>query len=205
MSEPLHCPVCRCRIPTPAPAAACPRCRAVVHRRKPGSTTRAAAFALAAAAMLVPANVLPIMKMETLGHVQADTILSGVALLWHEGMWGIAAIVFTASLLVPILKLFGLGLLLQAVRRPRHGSRRLLTRVYTFVHFIGRWSMLDVFLIAFLSGAVRFSGLARVEARPGALAFAAAVVLTMLATAAFDPRLLWDDPPAPYPPPPAHP
>jgi paraquat-inducible protein A len=106
-------------------------------------------------------------------------------------------IVFTASLVVPVIKLTAIGFLLSAVRWPGIASARALTRLHGFVNFIGRWSMLDIFLVAFLAGIVRFGRLATVEARPGAIAFAAVVILTMLATSAFDPRLLWDRNPAP--------
>jgi paraquat-inducible protein A len=110
--------------------------------------------------------------------------------LWQDGSWGVAAIVFTASILVPLLKIGGLITLLFAARRPS-AHRRALTRLYAALDIIGRWSMLDVFLVAFLCGAVQFGSLAKVEPRPGAIAFAGAVVLTMLATDAFDPRRLW--------------
>jgi paraquat-inducible protein A len=160
-----------------------------VHPRR----ARCAALAVAAGIMLVPANVLPVLTTEIPGQTRTDTILSGIAGLWESGMWAIGAIVLVASVLIPALKLVGLGWLLVAARSgpPRHA--RVLTRLYATLDFIGRWSMLDVFLVAFLSGAVRFGALARVEPQPGIIAFAAAVVLTVLATAAFDPRWLWTD------------
>jgi paraquat-inducible protein A len=168
-----------------------------VHRRKRASLARAAALAIAGACMLAPAYALPVLSMEKLGRQHTDTILSGVMKLWNQGMWGIALIVFTASLVVPVIKLTAIGFLLSAVRWPGIASARALTRLHGFVNFIGRWSMLDIFLVAFLAGIVRFGRLATVEARPGAIAFAAVVILTMLATSAFDPRLLWDRNPAP--------
>lgn len=156
------------------------------------SCTRAGAFALAGAAMLVPANVLPVMHLAQAGKTPIDaTIFSGVSLLIDDGLWGLAAIVFTASIVVPLLKLGGIGWLLLAVRRGAAGRERPLTRLYAALDLIGRWSMLDVFLVAFLTGAVRFGRLASVEPREGIVAFAAVVVFTMLATRAFDPRLLW--------------
>lgn len=160
---------------------------------------RAAAFATAAAVMLVPANLLPVLYSELPGQVRSDTILSGIMGLCEDGSWGVAAIVFTASILVPLLKLVGLTILLLATRQrpPRH--RRTLTRLYALLDFIGRWSMLDVFLVAFLSGAVQFGALAKVQPRSGIIAFAAAVVLTMLATDAFDPHVLWQNAPATEP------
>jgi paraquat-inducible protein A len=146
--------------------------------------------------MLVPANLLPVLSTNTGGFSRTDTIMSGIIGLWHDGMWGIGAIVFIASMLIPLLKLVGLGWLLVAARRRTTRHRRGLTRLYTTLDFIGRWSMLDVFLVAFLAGAVQFGALATIEPRSGILAFAAAVVLTVLATDAFDPTLLWANRPA---------
>jgi paraquat-inducible protein A len=165
-----------------------------------GETSRAAASQTAALAvtaliMLVPAYALPVMHLGMLGMPAKDTtILSGVIQLWTEGLGILAAIVFTASFVVPILKLAGLAWLLWAVWRPRGHDPRRLARVYGVIDLIGRWSMLDVFLVAFLSGAVRFGVLAEVQPRPGVIAFGAVVVLTMLATYRFDPRVLWADP-----------
>lgn len=153
--------------------------------------SRAAALAVAAAVMLIPANMLPVLSTNTGGQPRTDTIFSGIVGLWNDGMWGIAAIVFVASILIPLLKLVGLVWLMIAVRRQSGAHRRGLTRLYTSLDFIGRWSMLDVFLVAFLTGAVRFGSLATIEPRIGIAAFAVAVVLTVLATDAFDPRLLW--------------
>jgi paraquat-inducible protein A len=162
--------------------------------------SRATALALAAAVMLVPANLLPVLSMKRFGIARTDTIMSGIIRLWQDGMWGISAIVFVASILIPLLKLIGLGWLLIAVRRRANHRRRGLTRLYAGLAFIGRWSMLDVFLVAFLAGAVQFGALATIEPRSGVIAFAAAVVLTILATDAFDPHLIWAEP---KPPPPA--
>lgn len=156
--------------------------------------SRAAALAVAASVMLVPANVLPVLSTNTGGQPRTDTIMSGIIGLWQDGMWGIAAIVFVASILIPLLKLVGLGWLLFAARRGGTHNSRALTRLYAALDFIGRWSMLDVFLVAFLAGAVQFGALATIEPRTGIVAFAAAVVLTVLATDAFDSRLLWSRP-----------
>ena len=155
---------------------------------------RASALALAAAVMLVPANLLPVLSTNTGGSARTDTIFSGIIGLWDDGMWIIAAIVFVASILIPLLKLVGLALLLTAARFRLARYRRGLTRLYATLDFIGRWSMLDVFLVGFLAGAVQFGVLATIEPRGGIIAFAAAVVLTVLATDAFDPRLLWTEP-----------
>ncbi len=161
------------------------------------SQARVAALAIAAAVMLVPANVLPVLHTRLHGHTRTDTIYSGVVELWETGLWALALIVFVASFVVPIAKLAGLGLLLHAARHGTQNPRRM-ARLHARLDFIGRWSMLDVFLAAFLTGLVQFGALATVEPRAGLVAFAAAVVLTMLATRAFDSRLLWEnDRPAP--------
>jgi paraquat-inducible protein A len=156
------------------------------------SIGQAAAFAVAALVMLVPAYSLPVMHLGTLGlPAQDTTILSGIRQLWLDNLPILAAIVFTASFAVPIFKLIGLAWLLVAACRPRPRDPRRLVRLYSLIDFIGRWSMLDVFLVAFLSGAVRFGVLADVQPRPGVIAFGSVVVLTMLATHRFDPQLLW--------------
>ena len=151
----------------------------------------ATAFAIAAAVMLIPANFLPILTTQTSGRIRTDTIFSGIVGLWDQGLWAIAAIVFIASIVIPLLKLAGLGWLLLQARRGAMRNARQLTRLYGALDVIGRWSMLDVFLVAFLSGVVRFGVFSTVEPRPGIVAFAIAVVLTVLATHAFDPRVLW--------------
>ncbi|MET0261786.1 MAG: paraquat-inducible protein A [Rariglobus sp.] len=155
--------------------------------------SRPAALAIAAAVMLIPANLLPILDTQMAGDARVDTIWSGIVELYESGLWPLALIVFAASLIIPIFKLAGLAWLMRAARRgaPEH-KRRSLTRLYATLDIIGRWSMLDVFLVAFLTGVVRFGAPAMVVPRSGIVAFAAAVVLTILATRAFNPRLLWD-------------
>jgi paraquat-inducible protein A len=157
----------------------------------PRGNPTAAALALAAAIMLVPANLLPVLSTESSGSGSSNTIFSGTVELWGQGLWAIAAIVFTASIVIPVLKLAGLGWLLLATRRGPPRDPRRLTRVYAAIDFIGRWSMLDVFLAAFLTGLIQFGEISTVTARGGVVAFASAVVLTVLATRAFDPRVLW--------------
>jgi paraquat-inducible protein A len=162
-------------------------------------TPAATALALAAAIMLVPANLLPVLTTDTSGQERNDTILSGALELWRQGLGAIAVIVITASIIIPIMKLVGLGWIIFSVRRGPPKNARRLTRVYVALDFIGRWSMLDVFLAAFLTGLVQFGGLTMVEARSGIVAFAAAVILTVLATQAFDPRAIWAGNPDTFP------
>ena len=177
----------------PSPAAMKPRPPSL----RSGASANAGALAAAAAAMLVPANLLPVLNTQVSGVSRTDTIFTGIVELWRQGLWAIALVVFLASMLIPVLKLAGLAWLLLATRgRARHDARRL-TQIYLALDFIGRWSMLDVFLVGFLAGLVRFGALTTVEPRSGIAAFAIAVVLTILATKMFDPRVLWDDPAPP--------
>ncbi len=154
---------------------------------------RAAAAALAAAAlvMLVPANLLPVISLSSPQQHRTDTILSSIAGLFESGLWPLAIVVFCASIAVPVLKIWGIGWLVAATRESAEPDRRRLTRIFRVLDFIGRWSMLDVFLVGFLAGVVQFGAVASVRPEKGIVPFAAAVVLTMLATHAFDPRSLW--------------
>ncbi|HEN8712389.1 TPA: paraquat-inducible protein A [Pseudomonas putida] len=171
----------------------CTRCGAVVHARRPNSIVRTWALLIAASILYIPANVLPIMTVSTLGQGSPDTIMSGVITLLKHGMVPIAAVVFIASILVPTFKLVGIGLLLYSVQRRQPLSARQRILMYRFIEFIGRWSMLDIFVIAILVAVVNFGRIASVEANLGAVAFATVVILTMLAALTFDPRLIWDN------------
>jgi paraquat-inducible protein A len=170
----------------------CPRCGSPVHVRKPHSLATTAALLITAALLYIPANLLPVMHTHTFFDDQDDTIMSGVISLAHQGAWPIAVLVFFASIVVPLLKLVALGEILIAVSRKslQHAQQR--SRLFRLVEFVGRWSMLDVFAVSILVALVQMQSLALVEVRPGALAFAAVVVLTMLAAQSFDERLLWD-------------
>jgi paraquat-inducible protein A len=172
----------------------CRRCGTSLHRRKPDSVARTWAFLIAATILYLPANLLPIMLTSTLLEQRSDTILSGVAALWRDGAWDIAIIVFVASVVVPMLKIGVIALLLWSVQSGAHWRRRERTRLYRIIEFVGHWSMLDVFVVALLVGLVHFRSFADVQPGPGAVAFAAVVVLTMLASMSFDPRLIWDAP-----------
>ena len=171
----------------------CTRCGAIVHARRPNSIARTWALLIAASILYIPANMLPIMTVSTLGQGSPDTIMSGVITLLKHGMLPIAAVVFIASILVPTFKLVGIGLLLYSVQRRQPLSARQRILMYRFIEFIGRWSMLDIFVIAILVAVVNFGRIASVEANLGAVAFATVVILTMLAALTFDPRLIWDN------------
>jgi paraquat-inducible protein A len=171
----------------------CTRCGALVHARRPNSLVRTWALLITAAILYIPANMLPIMTINSLGKGAPSTIMSGVVDLVHYGMFPIAAVVFIASILVPTFKLVGIGLLLFSIQRRQPLSARQRIWMYRFIEFIGRWSMLDIFVIAILVAVVNFGRLASIEANLGAIAFASVVILTMLAAVSFDPRLIWDN------------
>lgn len=170
----------------------CPRCGAGLHRRKPDSLNRAAALCAAGAVLYIPANAYPVMTVISLGRGEPDTILSGVVELAHAGMWPLALLVFVASITVPVLKLVGMTWLLWTTWNGSPRSLRRRTQVYRVIEFVGRWSMVDVFMIAILVALVRLGALATIEPGVGAVAFAGVVVLTMIAASSFDPRLMWD-------------
>jgi paraquat-inducible protein A len=172
--------------------ALCPRCGSVLAFRKPGSIGRTWAFLIAAMALYVPANTLPIMATSSLFGSSDDTIMSGVVFLWEDGSWYLALIVFVASILVPLAKIIGLVVLLLSVQLGWRSHQAERARLYRLVESIGRWSMLDIFVVALLVTVVQLTALASVRAGPAALAFGAVVVLTMCAAMSFDPRLIWD-------------
>jgi paraquat-inducible protein A len=190
----VACQVCELVSRPPAGPAdcACPRCGARLYSRKPDSIARTWAMLIAAAILYIPANIEPIMISRSIFGIQSDTILSGVAYLWHSGSSPLAVLVFVASVLVPLLKLFALSYLAVSVQRRSRVHQRQKTRLYRLLEFVGRWSMLDVFVLMVLVALVNMGGLADVEAGPGAVWFGSVVVLTMFASMSFDPRLIWD-------------
>ncbi|MBT2324113.1 paraquat-inducible protein A [Variovorax paradoxus] len=170
----------------------CERCGTHLHRRKPDSIRRTWALLIAACMMYVPANLLPVMITSSLLGTQYDTILSGVIYFWVSGAYGLAAIIFIASFLVPLFKLTALMLLAWMAQRHSLVAQPERARLYRILEVIGRWSMLDVFVVSLLAGLVRIQGFAEITAGVGIAAFGAVVVLTMLASLSFDPRLSWD-------------
>lgn len=171
----------------------CPRCGERIERRKPNSIARPLAFLIAAAALYLPANTLPMMLSEQLPLRRSDTILSGIAFLWREGSWLLAVLVFSASILVPMLKLGALGMLLFTSARHSKWNTRGRTKLYRVLEIVGHWSMLDVFVVALLAAVVQLGRFASVEPGPAVVPFAGVVLMTMLASASFDPRAIWDD------------
>jgi paraquat-inducible protein A len=173
-------------------AAACPRCHARVRFRKRNARTHVIALLVAASALYFPANALTIMYTEQFPERRADTILSGVKFLWDRGSWGLAMVVFTASILVPVVKLCTLGFLVVSATRHSAWRPRARTRLYRALEVVGHWSMLDVFVVALLTAVVQLGQFARVTPGPALLPFAGVVILTMLASASFDARAIWD-------------
>lgn len=170
----------------------CPRCSDILHHRKPMSLQRTWALVLAAFAFYIPANVYPVMTVTSLGQTQSDTILSGVVFLLDHGMLPLAAILFIASIFVPLLKLLILIFLLLSVQFGSRWRPRDRTRLYRITEAIGRWSMVDVYVVTILVALVHLGNLASIQAEAGAVFFCAVVILTMFAAMAFDPRLIWD-------------
>jgi paraquat-inducible protein A len=163
-----------------------------MHSRIPNSLNRTRALLLAAIILYIPANTLPNMTVVFWGEGQPDTILSGVMHLLEGGMWPLALLIFIASIFIPILKLLTLFGLLLSVHFKTHWRPKDRTTMYRIIEFIGRWSMVDIFVIALLVALVQFGNTANVSPNLGALAFAAVVILTMFAAHLFDPRLIWD-------------
>lgn len=170
----------------------CPRCHAAMHWRKADSLNRTWALLIAAYILYIPANLLPVMETRSLFGVQEDTIMSGIVYLWLSGSMGLALVVFVASIMVPLLKLLVMTLLAASVRLRPLWRPRQRTRLYRIVEFVGRWSMLDIFVVALLAALVQIKSFASIMPGPGAAAFGSVVVLTMLAAMSFDPRLIWD-------------
>jgi len=171
----------------------CPRCGATLRRRRPESIARAWALLIAGAIFYIPANVLPVMYTELLGSAHESTIMSGVIQFWQGGSYGIALVIFIASVAVPCTKFLVMALLLWTSQRRSRWKRRARARLYRLVEVVGYWSMLDVLVVAVVAALVKFQALSDIEPRVGILFFGVVVILTMLSAMNFDPRLIWDD------------
>ncbi len=170
----------------------CPRCGSPLHLRKTNSIGRTWALILAAYLFYIPANVLPVMSVTSLGKTQSDTIMSGVIYLLLHGMWPLALLIFFASVMVPMLKLVILTYLLISVQRRSRWRPADRTRLYRITEAVGRWSMVDIYVVTILVALVKLGNLATIEARAGAVFFAAVVIITIFAAMSFDPRTIWD-------------
>ena len=170
----------------------CERCDSPVHVRYENSIQKTWAYLITALLLYLPANLLPIMSTTLLGKTSSNTILSGIVVLWDHGSYPIALIIFIASVLVPIAKLLVLCWLCYMVQNKSVVLLRERTLLYRITEFIGRWSMIDVFVVAILVSLVHLGKLMTIYPGPAALSFAGMVVATMLAANSFDPRLIWD-------------
>ncbi len=172
--------------------ALCPRCNSSVHYRKHDSINRAWAFLISAFIMYIPANTEAIMITSALGQQSSDTILSGILYFLAHGDWPLAVVIFLASVLLPLLKIMSIAYLLISVQRGNNWRKKEKTRLYLIAEVMGRWSMVDVFVVALLAALIQMGELSSIEPGPAGLAFATMVILTMFSAMAFDPRLIWD-------------
>ncbi len=177
-----------------AAEAVCPRCRSSVHVRIPNSLQRTLALLIAAAILYVPANLLPIMTTDQFGRSTDNTILGGVIVLWNMGSYPVAIVILVASVLVPIGKILTVAALCWTVGSRQPVSARQRITLYRLTEFIGKWSMVDVFVVAILVALIQITGIIVIRPGAAALAFAGVVIVTMLAAESFDPRLIWDGP-----------
>lgn len=172
----------------------CDRCGTILTGHRSGSLERTAAFALSALILYVPANIYPILRTNFYGAYSESTVWDGCVSLFQHGEWLVAAIVFLASILVPLFKLLGLFYLVFTTKFGFTRRRRERTWIYKIIDIIGPWAMLDVFLLAILVALVKLGNLVTVLPGRGLLPFAAMVVLTLLASASFDPKQIWVQP-----------
>ena len=188
----ISCHACGELVPNGRGLQRCPRCDAPLHSRKPNSLTRTGALVLTAAILYVPANLFPILTVKQFGKGDPATILGGVIELIEGGLWSLALLVLFASVVVPMLKLVVLSSLLWSVRAGSRWRPRDRTVLYRITEAVGRWSMIDMFMISILVALVKLGAVATIEPGLGAMFFAAVVVITMFAAMSFDPRLIWD-------------
>jgi len=181
-----------CHKLSPASTTLCPRCGDTLHYRKPRSIARTWALIITSALFFIPANIMPIMQVDFLGVPDRSTILDGIIYFFHNGSYSIGLIIFTASILVPLFKIVGFTILLLSTRPCAPRYLRQKTGMFRFIAFIGRWSMLDIFVIALLSALVDFGFFTSIHAAPAATYFCFVVAATMLAAITFDPRIMWD-------------
>lgn len=189
----LSCRSCHLLSPLTELSQPCPRCGTPLSSRKANSLTRCWAFVLASFILYLPANLLPVTITTTFGHApHSDTIMSGVLYFIRTGSWPIALVIFVASVFVPLLKLFLLTFLLVSLQLGWRWRPLERTRLYRLTEVVGRWSMVDVYVVTILVALVKLGSWATIEAGVGAIYFSALVILTMLAAESFDPRLIWD-------------
>jgi paraquat-inducible protein A len=189
----LNCHTCGLLSEEKTHAQSCPRCDTALHHRKHNSIEATWALLMAAVVLIIPANLYPVMTVIRFGQGEPSTILSGVVHLIHSGMWGLAMIVFVASIVVPVLKLIVLSYLLISVQIKSLWRPKDRTALYRITEVVGAWSMVDIFLVGLLSALVSLDALSTIRPGIGASFFAGVVVVTMFAAHHFDPRLIWDN------------
>jgi paraquat-inducible protein A len=177
---------------SPVAVEKCPRCGTHLHLRKPASIQNTVALMTAAAALYIPSHVLPIMTVVELGDVTHNTIIGGMIRFWKTGAYPIALVIFAASILIPLLKIVALTWLCAAATGRVNPSPEMLGKIYWFTELLGRWSMVDIFVVGILVSLVQLGNYMSITPGPGALAFAGVVMLTMFAAMSFEPRMLWD-------------
>jgi len=170
----------------------CPRCGSDIHYRKHDSINRAWAFLLSALIMYIPANTQAIMHTVALGQQSSDTIMSGVLYFLAHGDWPLALIIFSASVLLPLLKIISIAYILIRIQRGALARKTEYTRLYMLAEVMGRWSMVDVFVVALLVALVQLGALTNIQPGSAGIAFASMVILTMFSAMALDPKLIWD-------------
>lgn len=179
-----------CELVSPVQNVRCPRCHSHLHLRFRHSLQRTWALTIAALILYFPANLLPILKVESVVGDQQNTIIGGVIQFWQQADYPVAIIIFCASVMIPVIKIIAIVALCVSARRGWHP--RNMTRLYRVTEFIGRWSMVDVFVVAILVAVVQLGSAISIHPGAAAISFAAVVILTMLAAMSFDPRLIWD-------------
>jgi paraquat-inducible protein A len=177
---------------SPVAVGKCPRCHTHLHLRKPHSIETSIALMVAAIFLYIPSHLLPIMTVTELGDVTHNTIMSGMMYFWKSGAYPIALVIFTASILIPLLKILALSWLCAAATGKVRPSPVTLGRLYWLTELLGRWSMVDIFVVGILVSVVQLGNYMTVIPGIGAIAFAGVVLLTMFAAMSFEPRLLWD-------------
>lgn len=185
---------CRtCGRVAPIDAGVCPRCGTPLHSREPASLQRTLAWLTVGLICYIPANLLPMLRTQTLGHESDSTIVGGVIELIHHGAYGVAGIVFFASVMIPISKFMVILYLVFSIAVHAHISAEARVRLYEVTEFVGRWSMVDVFVVAILTALIQLGFVASINPGFAAVFFALSVAFTMLSAQSLDPRLIWDN------------
>ena len=190
----VQCHECHLQVfmPSQVKRQRCPRCYARLFFRIPNSIQRTWALLMTACVLIIPANLLPISSLTSTGNTTPDTIMSGTIALANSNNLGIAIIIFIASILVPLFKILGLILILLSVQRQIYITPKRRLTLFNMIHWIGKWSIMDLFVISIMVAVINRGNLLTIEPGPGATCFGLVVVLTILAAESFDTRLIWD-------------